>query len=126
MNTPLLIAALLAVAIAAAHSWLGERYILIRLLRRTDLPRLFGDDTFTRQTLRFAWHLTSVAWVGFAAVILLVAGVTGHVAVGSGLLMIVATTFLVSSALAVGFTRGRHLSWVVFLGIAVLCFLAGR
>ena len=37
-----------------------------------DLPRLFGSDWFTRRTLRFAWHITSVAWLGFAA--LLVAG----------------------------------------------------
>lgn len=123
MNTLLVLAAFLAAATAAAHSWLGERYILVRLLRRTDLPRLFGDDSFTRQTLRFAWHLTSVAWVGFAAVLLLVGGVLGNVPVGSGLLIIVAATFLVSAALAVVFTRARHLSWVVFLTIAALCLI---
>ena len=54
------LAALLAVLLAVAHSSLGERFILIRLLRRQDLPRLFGSDRFTRGTLRFAWHLTSV------------------------------------------------------------------
>jgi len=126
MSTLLLIAAFLTVAIAAAHSWLGERYILIRLLRRTDLPRLFGDDGFTRQTLRFAWHLTSVAWVGLAAVLVLASGFAANISVGSGMLMIVATTFLSSAALAVAFTRGRHLSWVVFLTIAVLCVLAAH
>jgi len=62
MNALLFLAAALALLLAAAHSYLGERYILIRLLRRTDLPRLFGGVEFTKQTLRFAWHLTSVAW----------------------------------------------------------------
>ena len=62
MNTAFLIAAALAVLLGVAHSYLGERYILTRLFRRGDLPRLFGGVEFTQQTLRFAWHLTSVAW----------------------------------------------------------------
>ncbi len=69
MSVALLIAAALLVAIAAAHSLLGERYILMRLFRRGPLPKLFGSDWFTRRTLRFAWHLTSVAWLGFAALL---------------------------------------------------------
>jgi len=60
VNTFLAAAALLIPALGAAHSVLGERYILIRLFRRSDLPKLFGSDTFTRRTLRFAWHLTTV------------------------------------------------------------------
>ena len=55
-------AATLAVGVGLAHSYLGERYILTRLFRRTPLPPLFGSDTFTRRTLRFAWHITTVAW----------------------------------------------------------------
>ena len=62
-------ALVLAVLLAAAHSYLGERYILIRLFRREDLPKLFGGGTeFTTRTLRFAWHLTSVAWIAFLAI----------------------------------------------------------
>lgn len=48
------LAAALVVALGLAHSLLGERYILQRLLRREDLPRLFGSADFTRRTLRFA------------------------------------------------------------------------
>lgn len=48
MRTGLLIAAILAVMIAVIHSFLGERFVLIRLFRRDDLPRLFGSDWFTR------------------------------------------------------------------------------
>ncbi|MBK7012660.1 MAG: hypothetical protein IPH43_08315 [Xanthomonadales bacterium] len=56
------IAALLIALLGLAHSVLGERYILVRLFRR-DLPKLFGGTRFTRNTLRFAWHLTTMfAW----------------------------------------------------------------
>ena len=66
MSPPLLAAAVLAGLTGVAHSYLGERYILIRLFRRQDLPHLFGSDVFTRRTLRVAWHLTSIAWWGSA------------------------------------------------------------
>ena len=65
----MLVAALLVVALGLAHSILGERYILVRLFRRTDLPRIFGSADFTVQTIRFAWHITTVAWFGFAALL---------------------------------------------------------
>lgn len=51
----------LLVVLALAHSYLGERYILIRLFKRVNLHMLFGSDDFTKRTLRFAWHLTSIA-----------------------------------------------------------------
>ncbi len=112
------VAGALAVAVGAAHSYLGERYILVRLLRRPDLPRLFGSDLFTRRTLRFAWHLTTLAWWGFAALLVLAARSAGPVpraALGS----IVAGTFLASALMTLMGSRGRHLAWLVFLGIAI-------
>jgi hypothetical protein len=51
----------LVVATGIAHSYLGERYILIRLFKRGDLPKLSVGTEFTKGTLRFAWHLTTVA-----------------------------------------------------------------
>ena len=123
MNGALLTAAALLVLIAFAHSYLGERYILGRLFRRPDLPRLFGSDWFTRRTLRFAWHITSVAWLGFAAVLVLLAG--GEAPGRAMVLEAVAVTFLVTAAIAALASRGRHLSWPVFLAVALLAWLAG-
>lgn len=40
------------------HSVLGERYILIRLFPRENLPKLFGGTQFITRTLRLAWHLS--------------------------------------------------------------------
>src|SRR5713101_8392255 len=73
MNSALVTATGLILALGAVHSILGERYILIRLFRRSDLPKLFGTDLFTRRTLRFAWHLTTLAWLWFAALLVAVA-----------------------------------------------------
>jgi hypothetical protein len=123
VNQLLVSAALLAAGIGVAHSWLGERYIIVRLLRRSDLPELFGSDRFTRQTIRFGWHLTTIAWWGFAAVLMVLSGAVVGITVAKALLLAIALTFLASAALALVVTRGRHLSWVVFLAITVLCVL---
>jgi hypothetical protein len=117
----LLIAAALLVAIAAAHSYLGERYILIRLFRREDLPRLRGSDWFTKKTLRFAWHITSVAWLGFAAILVVLAQ---HSVQPGSVARIVGVTFLVSAAVSGLASRGRHYSWIVFLAIGLLAWFA--
>ncbi|HUG28702.1 MAG TPA: hypothetical protein VMK53_10450 [Gemmatimonadales bacterium] len=121
MPATLLGAALLATAIAFVHSILGEHYILTRLFWRADLPHLFGSDWFTRRTLRFAWHLTSLAWLGLGAVLVL-APPGPH---GTGVRRVVAACFLASAVLTAGASRGRHLAWVVFLVIGVLGWAAG-
>lgn len=120
MSTGLLIAAFLLVAIAIVHSVLGERYILVRLFRRENLPRLFGSDWFTKRTLRFAWHLTSVAWLGFA-VLLVVLAQPGAIAPHL-LARVVSVTFLLTALIAGVASRGRHLSWIVFLAVACLAW----
>lgn len=115
----LLTAVILIICIGVIHSYLGEKYILIRLFRQP-LPKLFGDDSFTRQTLRFVWHLLTVAWFGFAALIILV--LTDSVS-KPNLLNAIATTFTVTAVTALLASRGRHLSWIVFGVISVLCYV---
>jgi len=121
MESTLYFAAFLILVVGTAHSYLGERYILIRLFRREDLPKLFGSDEFTTRTLRFAWHLTSIAWLGFAAVLIALA----HPPIESSTIgLIIGVTFLVHSAISLLGSRGRHLSWPVFLAIGVIAILA--
>jgi hypothetical protein len=123
MDLGLSIAAILATGVGVAHSWLGERYILTRLFRRPDLPHLFGSDHFTRRTLRFAWHLTSVAWWGFAALLLVLA--QGDAAtLRAQALLVIAGTFAIHALVTAIASRGRHLAWPVFTAIAVLAWLA--
>jgi len=118
MNRWLFIASSLAALVGVAHSYLGERYILMRLFRRADLPRLLGSDVFTKRTLRFAWHLTSIAWVG-AAVSLWVLG-RGD---ATGGIRVVSATFFVTGVATAAGSGGRHFAWPVFLAIAIAAWL---
>lgn len=116
----LVLAALLTIAIGIIHSVLGERYILIRLFRQP-LPKLFGSAEFTRKTIRFAWHVTTIAWFGFAALLILL-----HFqrATASALLIAIAATFASTGLVALVASRGKHLSWIVFAAISALCAYA--
>ena len=121
MVTLLFLAAFLALTTGLAHSVLGERYLLRRFLRRHDLPPLFGGTKFTARTLRFAWHLTTLAWWGFAAILVLLARQSFSF---QNLSWVLALTFLASGSLTVVVSRGQHLAWVAFFVIAVICLYA--
>ncbi len=122
MDNLLMIGAILAVIIGAAHSYLGERYILVRLFRRSNLPELFGSDTFTKQTLRFAWHLTTIAWIGLASVIVIGVVVPSSEQL-SAILKAISLTFFISAVVTLVASRGRHFSWIVFLSISFLVWI---
>lgn len=118
----LYIAGFLAILIGFLHSLLGEKYILVRLFRNNNLPQLLGSDWFTKRTLRFAWHITTVAWWGFAAILFLFASASPNIQQGA--LLVVGAVFLISGMFSAGFSRGKHLSWVVFGAISAICFYA--
>jgi hypothetical protein len=121
MTIALLIAAALVLLACAAHSYLGERYLLKRLFQRKDLPKLMGNDEFAMRTLRFAWHITSLAWLGFAALLALLAyGSATPRAVG----LVIGGTFFMHGAVALIASRGKHLSWIAFFAIALLVLYA--
>jgi hypothetical protein len=117
----LLAAAALIFLTGCAHSYLGERYILTRLFKRGALPKLVGGTEFTEGTLPFAWHITTVAWWAFALLLLL--AYRGSLSTTSAL-HVIAGAALASAVLPIVFTRGKHLSWVVFLMVAGLVFFA--
>jgi len=118
MRFLLLIAAGLAILLAAAHSYLGERYLLMRLFRRDNLPKLLGTVEFTKLTLRFAWHITSIAWLGLASLMVVLAFSAGASQLTQARL--IAGVFGLSGVVALIGSRGRHLSWIVFFAIAGL------
>lgn len=114
MTTFLLLAAAVTFLVGVAHSYLGERYLLMRLFRRGNLPALFGGTDFTQRTLRFAWHLTTVAWWGFAALFVLLAG---DWITATNVAAVLAATALASAVITVVISRGRHLAWIALLFI---------
>ena len=123
MNLYLLTASNLTFSIGLGHSWLGEKYIITRLLSLDNLSRLFGSDLFVKRTLRFAWHITTIAWWGYAA-ILLVLSSNDLKEPERNIAGVIAVTFYLTSFIGMIVTRGRHLSWIVFLAIAVLATIA--
>jgi len=112
------------VLVAFVHSVLGERYILVRLFRRNDLPKLFGTDDFTRRTLRFAWHITSVMGLGLAAILVMLDSPGDTFTRRTA--EIVAATCALSGLVALAGSRGRHPAWIAFLAIAVLTWLGSH
>lgn len=118
----LYLASILLVLIGIIHSYMGEKYILIRLFKRDDLPKLRGSDWFTKRAMRFAWHLTSIAWWGFSAVLMTIALPSSNVE--KTVLLITAIVFAVSGLSSVIITHGKHRSWIFFFLISGLSFYA--
>jgi hypothetical protein len=118
MHTYVYLAVVLILLVGFGHSYLGERYVLRRIFQRCELPELLGSVDGMHKVLRFGWHIASLAWIGLAAV--LVATVqpgAGMASIGA----IVGATFFAHFLLALVASRGRHLSWIFFLAIALLC-----
>jgi len=119
INPALAFAALLAIVLGIVHSWLGERRLIGPLLAPGSRDGLLARSAFSRSVLRFAWHITSLAWWGMGAVLALLATMPletqGRLAVAA-----VAITFFLTGIVILITSRGRHLAWPVFVAIAGL------
>lgn len=115
----LFVGAFLLIFVGFVHSYLGEKYILIRLFKRDNLPKLLGSDWFTKRVLRFAWHITTLAWWGFAVILYFLSTPTDNLR--SEILITIAVVFAMSGVVSLLFSRGKHLSWLLFFGIASTC-----
>lgn len=111
-----LVASVILMIIAIVHSYLGEKYILMRLFKRDNIPHLFGSDYFTKGTLRFCWHVMSVAALGFSVILY---NASSNVLI----LNVIGIVFLTSAILAIFYTKGKHLSWIAFLIVSTICFV---
>jgi hypothetical protein len=108
MTTPQLVIAGCLAVLGIVHSALGETEILRPLFAaewQTAIPR-----SAIEKILRFAWHLTSIAWYALAAIILEVDAI-----------FVIATMSFVSAATIFVVLR-THLAWPLFLlaGLAAL------
>ncbi|MFT5298616.1 MAG: hypothetical protein ACI9YH_004665 [Colwellia sp.] len=112
----LLVGSFLLIVIGFIHSYLGEKFILIRLFKRDSLPKLLGSDWFTKRVIRFAWHLTTIAWWGFAAILYFLSNPSNNIQ--AEILITIASVFAISGVVSLLFSRGKHLSWLFFFGIA--------
>ncbi|NQY22982.1 MAG: hypothetical protein HRT41_03065 [Campylobacteraceae bacterium] len=118
----LVIASFLLIFIGFVHSYLGEKYILIRLFKNDNLPKLFGSDHFTKRVLRFAWHLTTVSWWGFSAILYFLSNPSLNNRFE--ILIVITVVFTISGIVSFLFTRGKHLSWLFFFCIASISYFS--
>ena len=121
MDGMLVLAAILVFIIGAVHSYLGERHIFKRLLILDNLPLLRHDRKYTENVIRYAWHLTSIAWWGLACVIVSLSGTQANPAV----IGLVAGGTLVLTGLVIIVTAGkRHPAWWLFIVSGSLTIIA--
>jgi hypothetical protein len=118
----LIIGSITMTVLAGLHSYAGEMRLLQPLLQRNDLPTLDDSVSYTKVILRWAWHLTSLAWFGFAVIFL---GLMQVAPDERRLPLLILTGILaLSGVIVLTVTRGRHPAWVFFL-IAAVCAWMG-
>jgi hypothetical protein len=112
-------AAGLTVIIGIVHSWLGEIKIVTPLVAGPQRAPLMEKSAFARKIVRFAWHITTLAWWGFAAILAAFASgpLGGHDRI---VLAAISATFIISGLISLIISRGRHIAWPLFFAIGGL------
>lgn len=109
-------------ALALAHSLLGERALLRPLFRQSwqlgSLPRPFAV-----QLLRWAWHVTSAAWVAAAA---LLAAAGAGVQLPALVPQALGALALVSALMIYLPGRGAHPAWAIFTAAGLASLAAAH
>jgi hypothetical protein len=114
----LLAAAAVTALLGLVHSLLGERVLIGPLLAPDTRRGLLRVSPFARHVLRFAWHLTSLAWWMLAAILAILAP-RPLAPNGAHILIVLIAGFLLTGLIILGASRGRHLAWPLFVGIAI-------
>ena len=113
-------AAGLLIFMGFAHSYLGEKYILRRLLALPNLPLLRHDRGYTERLIRYAWHITSMYFWASAVILAAIALKPGETrTIG----IVLAAVFFLSGAITLA-TGPRHPAWSLFYIAAALTAFA--
>jgi uncharacterized membrane protein (DUF485 family) len=115
----LVAAALLTLVTAFTHSYFGERRLIGPLVASNDGVM---SRKLAKQVVRFAWHLTSVQWIGQTLLLLRAAFIPGYldpVLIG-GIGIIHVAVGLFDGIV----TRGKHIGWSMLTAIGVFALLA--
>jgi hypothetical protein len=115
----LLAAAAATLLTASAHSYFGECRLIGPLVAS---KAGVMSSALARQVTRFAWHLTSLLWVGQALLLIRMAGTPASldrvVVGGMGVL------YLAAGGFDAIFTRGRHIGWPMLMAIGIFALLS--
>lgn len=108
----LFVSAGISVLIAVLHSYLGEKRILPRLLANAG-SMFRGDPALMSSILRWAWHLTSLAWITLALILVAMTRVPADVRTLP--VAIIAGCLALSGLVCILTTHGRHIAWPFFM-----------
>jgi hypothetical protein len=115
------LAALLMIAAGIAHSYLGERGFMQRLLALPGLPLLRRDRGFTERVLRVIWHAPSLYWATTGVILMIVASNPAN-PLRMVALVLAATMF--AMAVACIYCGWRHPAIAVFAAASALTVYA--
>jgi len=118
----ILIAAVLLICVGLMHSVVGHKKLIAPLIKRDDLPIILGSLQNTKLTILVGWHITTLFWwvIAFALIWLRF----DPVHLPQALLSATSAACAVSGLAALILSKGKHLSWVFFLPIAMFLMLA--
>jgi succinate dehydrogenase hydrophobic anchor subunit len=114
-----LVAVVLALFAAAAHSWLGEKLILGPLLKTDPLPSTL-KPAINRRLVRAVWHLPSAIWAAIGIYVLwamLAQSLNGETAIMLGAI------FAVSGVANLAAVRRIHFAWATLFAIAAALWI---
>lgn len=114
----LFIAATLLFLVGLMHSLLGEKNLIRPLLAREDFPVVLGSQRNGRLTLWFGWHALTLFWWGQAYVLMQMA--FDIETAGRTTLITLSFACGTLGLVALLVSRGKHLSWVLFLPLAAI------
>ena len=98
----------LLLVVAIAHSVLGEKFLIRPLIASSDWRLPVLSRAYANRLLRFAWHLTTVAWAGLAVAL-----------VGVPIDYVFAAVALGSAAWILGMLPD-HVAWPALLAAGLL------
>ena len=118
MNVLLLLAGLLSLLLALAHSVLGERLIFSSWRKSPPaIPRRYQNIIWA------SWHVVSFLGLGISGSLIWLSHFPNLVSALKPALVSLGVGFVLSALIVFYATRGRHLGWIVLLAIAVLTIL---
>lgn len=114
MNITFLAVAIVLFILGIAHSIFGEKLLLMPMAKEKSVD-LFKQKPYMKSVMRFAWHITSIAWWGMAFIVLDFAK-EGNPSFFS--IYALTGTFALTGIIILAFSKGLHPAWFFFLAIA--------
>ncbi len=105
------------------HSWLGERQLLGPVLSAERHNGSLAEGSSARRVLRFAWHLTSLAWLALGAILVALA-LSPPNFLGVSVLLIVTVVLWLNGLITLLAGGVRHIGWPLFFAAAGAATLA--